>query len=196
MERNPYSNQRMRTLADLAAALQYLNVDPKNVAQGGLPALVDASKYVEHLKVFEERIGSLKGLLSRGEEVPPEVVDPALEAYKQMLLINHEKAMEDATRILASQGGRRRRHTRRRKTKHRKSRRRRVGGKLPVFAQLEQQGPEIDRLVKSVKDHVRSDNAVGAVTDYRALIKLVGQPEAERLLKDLPPPELAKILQA
>ena len=196
MERNPYSNQRMRTLADLAEALQYLNVDPNNVAQGGLPALVDASKYVEHLKVFEERIGSLKGLLSRGEEVPPEVVDPALEAYKQMLLINHEKAMADAERILASQGGRRRRHTRRRKTKHRKSRRRRVGGRPPIFAQLEQQGPEIDRLVKSVKDHVRSDNAVGAVTDYRALINLVGQPEAERLLKDLPPPELAKILQA
>jgi len=195
MERNPYSNQRMRTLADLAEALRYLNLDPNNVAQGGLPALVDASKYVEHLKVFEERIGSLKGLIARGEEVPPEVVDPALEAYKQMLLINHEKAMADAERILASQGGRRRRHTRRRKTKHRKSRRR-VGGRPPIFAQLEQQGPEIDRLVKSVKDHVRSDNAVGAVTDYRALIKLVGQPEAERLLKDLPPPELAKILQA
>lgn len=186
----------MQTLAGLGAVLNEMGLDPNNVAQGGMPALVDASKYVEHLQVFEQRIGSVKGLLAHGEPVPGDVVDPALEAYKRMLLIDSKRAMEDAKRILASQGGRRRRHTRRRKTKRRTSRRRRVGGKLPVFEKLEQQGPEIDRLVKSVKDHVRSDNALGAVTDYRALINLVGQPEAERLLKDLPPPELAKILQA
>ena len=196
MERNPYSNQRMRTLADLVAALHDLDMDPNNVAQGGMPALVDASKYVEHLEVFEQRIGSVKGLIANGQPVPGDVVDPALEAYKQMLLIDSKRAMEDAKRILASQGGRRRRHTRRRKTKRRTSRRRRVGGKLPVFEKLEQQGPEIDRLVKSIQDHVANGNRQLAFPDYVRLRGLVGQPEAERLLKDLPPPELAKILQA
>jgi hypothetical protein len=132
MERNPYSNQRMRTLAGLAEALRDLNMDPNNVAQRGMPVLVDASKYVEHLQVFEQRIGSVKGLIANGEDVPAEVVDPALEAYKQMLLIDSNKAMEDAKRILASQGGRRRRRTRRRKTKRRTSRRR-MGGRAKIL---------------------------------------------------------------
>ena len=135
MERNPYSNQRMQTLAGLGAVLNELGLDPNNVAQGGMPALVDASKYVEHLQVFEQRIGSVTGLIANGQPVPGEVVDPALEAYKQMLLIDSKRAMEDAKRILASKGGRRRRHTRRRKTKRRRSRRRRVGGRLAKILQ-------------------------------------------------------------
>jgi len=198
--RGPHSSAGIRALTQLGVAVKLAGTNPAVLEKGGIHKLADATEYAPAFKGFEQRVNSMKGLRENNQDVTAQLQTDILVEYQKMLNIDHGQAIEDAARILGTKdvtnfagGGRR---TRRRKTKHRKSRRRRVrGGRLEVFESLAKQGPEVERLVHSVKDHVRSDDAQGAVLDYKALIDLVGQPEAERLLKDIPPAELKKILQ-
>jgi hypothetical protein len=190
---NPHSlDPAMGVVSSLAALLTKKNFSvPAPIGAPGLGNLAKAGDYVEHQERFHKIIQDIKG-----GNTTHELGEELLDVFQQMLDLDVRKAQTDLEKAEATlrKGGRR---TRRRKTKHRKSRRRRVrGGRLPVFENLGKKGDEVTRLVNSIRAYVQKDDALGAVSDYKALIDLVGKSEAERLLMDIPPAELAKILQA
>ena len=103
------------------------------------------------------------------------------------------KAMRDIGILTRQQGARRRRHTRRRHTRRRHTRRRRGGGPQ-IFRDIAKKGDEVSTLVDKINTFTSKGDGAGALPAAITLVNLVGYDETERLLKNIPPPELKKIL--
>ena len=200
-EPQPDAKERLRDQV-VARALENMKHGNKLITPAGpllqmlqRAALASPTTYAEWRDAFRYIMGKYVEAQAAGRNTTAE--ENALGAAYTMM--NAQAKVGDNPRadmesiVLGTRGGRRRRHTRRRHTRRRHTRRRRGGGPQ-IFRDIAKKGDEVSALVDKIDTCTSKGDGAGALPDAIKLVNLVGYEETERLLKDLPPPELKKIL--